>query len=177
MAIRSERHTEPVFNLSAAHGHREVGHERVLGLAGTVGDDETPARPTAEMDGGDSLGHGADLVEFDQRRIAGLLLDRPGDEAGVGDQVVVADDLDLVAQRGRHALETVPVVLGVSVLDGDNGIFRDPGLEQCGHFPGALVALAAASQPVLAVFKEGTGRRIEGYGDVAARLVTGRAMS
>ena len=44
---------------------------------------------------------------------------------GVGDEEVVADDLDLVAELVGQELPAVPVVLGQAVLDGDDGVLVD----------------------------------------------------
>ena len=61
-------------------------------------DDRRPAGAASERDRLDRLGQRADLVELDEDGVGGVLLDRPRDPLGVGDEQVVADQLD-----GRRA--------------------------------------------------------------------------
>ena len=67
------------------------------------------------------LGHGADLVQLDQNRIGDALLDAALEDRRVGDEDVVAHELDLVAQRVRQPLPAVPVVFRHAVFDRDDG--------------------------------------------------------
>ncbi len=59
-----------------------------------------------------------------------------GQALGVGDEEVVADDLDLVAQRLGDRRVAVPVVLVERVLDRDDRVLVDPGGEQVDHLAG-----------------------------------------
>ena len=52
---------------------------------------------------------------------------------GVGDEEVVADDLDLAAQRLGERRVAGPVVLVERVLDRDDRVLVDPGGEQVDH--------------------------------------------
>ena len=51
------------FGLTSGDG--EIGDERVRGFAGAVGDHGRVAVVVAERDGGEGLGDGSDLVEFE----------------------------------------------------------------------------------------------------------------
>ena len=76
------------------------------------------------FDGRDRLAQGADLVQLDQHGVGRLFLDAALDALDVGDEEVVADQLDLVADLAVQELPAVPVVLGQAVLqDDDAGIF------------------------------------------------------
>ena len=78
------------------------------------------------MDRLDGFRDGADLVELDEHGVGGLFLDTAGDELCVGHVDIVADDLNLVPQRGRVRPETVPVVFRQTVFDGDDGVLAHP---------------------------------------------------
>lgn len=105
--------------------------------------DIVPAGITAELDRADRLGHRADLVELDQCRIAGLLLDTLCNEVGIGDEVVVPDDLNPVAESVGDGLVAVPIVLIMAVLDRDD---RDVAWQINGFFL-TLCGAAAAFVP------------------------------
>ena len=91
---------------------------------------------------------------------------------GVGDEQVVADDLDLVAELGGHGAPAVPVVLVQRVLDGDDRVRRDELGVVGGHLVGRL---RAALEGVAAVVVELGGRHVERERDVVAERVAGLA--
>ena len=82
----------------------------------------------AELDGFEGLGDGADLVDLDQDGVGDLLLDALLQALGVGDEEVVADELDCVADVFGEELPAVPVVFGEAVFDGDDGVLLRPSL-------------------------------------------------
>ena len=55
------------------------------------------ASAVGHLHGLQGLGQGADLVDLDQQGVGGAHRDALGQALGVGDEEVVADDLDLVA--------------------------------------------------------------------------------
>ncbi len=74
-----------------------------LGLAGAVGHDGGVAGPVGHLDGVQGLGQGADLVDLDEDGVAHLLLNAGLEPLGVGDEQVVAHQLDAVADGlGEH---------------------------------------------------------------------------
>ena len=87
-----------------------MGHDG--GVAGAVG----------HLDGVQGLSQGADLVDLDQDGVANLLLNAGGQPLHVGDEQVVAHQLDAVADGlGQHG-PALPVGLGHAVLQGDDGV-------------------------------------------------------
>jgi hypothetical protein len=107
----------PGFQLPAAGADGEVGDEGVGGLTGPVRHQlGVPAAP-ARRDRLQRLGDGADLVDLDQRRVPDAAGDGVGDDGRIGDEDVVADELDPVAQPGGERGPAVPVVLAQAVLD------------------------------------------------------------
>ena len=85
------------FDLAGAGAYGEVGDEGVFGFAGAVADDRGVAVATSQLDGVEGLGDGADLVDFDEDGVGDFLLDSLLEALGVGDEEVVADELDEVA--------------------------------------------------------------------------------
>ena len=123
-----------------------------------------------EFDGFEGFGDGADLVDLDEDGVGDLLLDALLEALGVGDEEVVADELDLVADVFGEVLPAVPVVFGEAVFDGDDGVLVDPVLPEGGHLFGGEFALVGLLEDVLAglLVVELAGGGVEGDGDVFA---------
>src|SRR5258708_10421218 len=119
------------------------------------------------------FGEGANLIEFNQNRVGGLLLDTTLEAGGIGYKKVIADQLNAVAQALAEQLPTVPVVFAEAVLDGDNGIFRDPLFVQINHFTGAK-RTSLTCQIILAVLIEFRGGGIHTQENIHAWLITCR---
>ena len=71
---------------------------------------------------------GANLVQLDEDGVAGPQLDALGQTLGVGDEQVVAHQLDLAAQLAGHLLPALPVLFVQAVLDGEDGVFLHQSL-------------------------------------------------
>ena len=121
------------FDLAGAGAYGEVGDEGVFGFAGAVADDGGVAEAAAELDGIEGLGDGADLVDLDEDRVGDFFLDSVAQAEGVGDEEVVADELDFVAKDFGEMLPAGPVVFGEAVFDADDGVLVDPVLPEGGH--------------------------------------------
>jgi hypothetical protein len=160
LAMRSVRDAEPVLIWPAP--------------VPTVADDAGVAEAATEFDGFEGLGDGADLVDLDEDGVAALLLDAHLEALGVGDEEVVADELNVAEDLG-HVLPAVPVVFGEAVFDGDDGVLIDPGLPVGDHLFGGEFALVRLLEDVLAglLVVELAGGGVEGDGDVFAGGVAG----
>ena len=110
----------------------EVGDRRVLRLAGAVGHHDRVAARLREPDRLDRLRQRPDLVHLDEDGVGDAALDPLTEALGVRDEEIVADELDAVAELGRQLLPGVPVVLGATVLDRDDGIRVDDALPEGG---------------------------------------------
>src|ERR1035437_6528839 len=93
------------LDLPTAHGYDEVRDESILGFTRAVRNNETPTRFAAQMDGVNGFADRANLVEFNQGRIAGSLSDTARDELGIRDQQIVTNNLDTLAHALRHGGE------------------------------------------------------------------------
>ena len=71
------------------------------------------------------LGERADLVQLDEDGVGGVLLDALGEALRIGDEQVVANEVDLAAELFGDGLPAFPIVFGHAVLDGDNRIARN----------------------------------------------------
>ena len=136
--------------------------------------DGAPAGAVASLDRFNRLGQRADLVELDQQGIGGFLADGPAHALRVGDQQVIADNLQAVAQQFDHQLPAFPVILSQAVFDGDDRVLVDPVLPEFDHLLAGQLFAFLAQHVHLAVFVvELGGRRVERDSNLLARLVAG----
>ena len=119
------------LDLPAVRRHREVGDRRVLGLAAAVRHDRGVAGRQRQFDGVEGLAQRADLVDLHEDRVGDAAVDAPPEPVDIGDEHVVAHELDATAERGRERGPAVPVLLAHAVLDGDDRVpvheVREPG--------------------------------------------------
>jgi hypothetical protein len=120
------------------------------------------------LDGLEGLGEGADLVDLDEDRVGDAVGDAAGEALGVGDEEVVADELDAVADGLGEGRPAVPVVLAHPVLDRDDRVPEAQVREVVGHAGGRQGA-ALAGEDVLAAAEELGGGGVEGQRHVGAR--------
>ena len=123
----------------------------------------------SHIDGGERLGQRADLVDLDQDRIADALLDTALQAFDIGDEKVVADELNFRAEGLCREFPARPVVFGQTVLDRNDGV----GGDKLGEILDLLLdraRLAFASIDVGAILEEFAGGGIERDGDVLAGL-------
>ena len=97
----------------------------VLGFTGSVGDHDSESVVLAEKCTFNWLGDAADLVHIEEEGVAGLFVDCLLDSGGVGDEEVIADDLDLFSDFGSEFSVGFPVILIEGVFDGNNWVFGD----------------------------------------------------
>src|SRR4029077_13340909 len=81
------------LDLANAGGDSKIGDEGVFTLAGTMRHDSRVAVATAEVDGFQRLGQGANLVDLDENGIGHALFDAALQALHVGYEEVVADEL------------------------------------------------------------------------------------
>ena len=120
------------------------------------------------------LGERADLVHLHQDRVGHPFRDAAGQDLGVGDEDVVAHQLDLPSQPVGEELPALPVVLAAAVLDGDDGVLGHQALVPV-HEPLGVVGLPLPLEDVLArpgVEDLGEGA-VERQADLLARLEAG----
>ena len=86
------------FDLAGSGAYGQVGDEGVFGFARAVADDAGVAEATGQFDSFEGLADCADLVDFNQDGVGDLLFDSLLEALGVGDEEVIADELDLVAE-------------------------------------------------------------------------------
>ena len=129
----------------------------------------------SHLDGFQSLRYGADLVQLDEDGVAGTQLDALGQTLGVGDEQVVAHQLDLAAQLAGHLLPAFPVLFVQTVLDGDDGVLLHQLLPVCDELTGGelgaglgqlVEALALGALPL-------GGGSVHGQHEVPAGKITG----
>ncbi len=171
-AMRSERDIDPVLICVAARADRDIGNRRVLGLARAMRDDRGVARLLGHLDRRQRLGERADLVRLDQDRVRDAAGDALGQDARIGHEQVITDQLDPAAQRRRQQRPAVPVTLAHAVLDRDDRIAADQVGQVLRELRRAEAALLRGQLVTPIAVKLGA-RHVEPEADVAPDPVTG----
>src|SRR5579872_4905191 len=86
------------LDLSAIGADRQIGDGCVLGFARAVRHDLGVIGATRQRHGFERLAKRTNLVDLDQDGVADVLLDAVGQALWVGDEEIVADQLDLLAK-------------------------------------------------------------------------------
>ncbi len=167
------------LDLASVQSDDEVGDRGVRGLAGTVRDDSGPAGVLGHLDGFDRLGEGADLVELDEDGVRDAELNALLDDLGVGDEEIVADELDLVAEFLVELFPAFPVAFRHTIFKRDEREFvgdLDPVLDELVRGVGlAGFGLMVDDLAIFALFALGPfrGRSVHSEHEVFARFITG----
>src|SRR3546814_12210693 len=114
---------------------------------------------------------GADLVDLDQDRVGDVARDALAENAWVGDEQIIANDLHRVAECTGELCPTVPVVFGHAVFDADDRVLPRP----VGKILGELFrtqTFAFTEQIVFAVFVELRSRGTQAHHAFPARAGT-----
>src|SRR5690606_15121251 len=98
------------LDLGRGGGNGDVGDGGVFGFAGTMRNDGRIVGVVGHGDGFQGFGQSADLVDLDQDRVGGSGLDALLEDARIGHEQVVADQLHLVADALGEQLPASPVV-------------------------------------------------------------------
>src|SRR5690606_36592610 len=159
------------LDLAAVGGHRQVGDRHVLGLARAVAHHAAVAVGLGQRDGVQGLGERPDLVDLHQQGVADTLGDAALQPLGVGDEQVVADQLDPEAESVGDRLPAGPVLLVERVLDGDQRLGVNELVVVVDRLVRGLGAALEGIAATLGVLEELAGSHVEGERDVAPRGV------
>ena len=96
------------LDLAGAQCNRQVGNGRIFGLAAAVARNRRVAVPLGQLDRFDRLGQCADLVDLDQNAVGDLFVDAALEPLRVGNEEVVADQLNLLAELFSQHLPSLP---------------------------------------------------------------------
>ncbi len=162
------------FDLTRTRGDGQIRDEGVLGLARAMRHHGRVAGVGGHAHRFQRFGQGSDLVHLDQNRIGDAFVDAHLQAFRVGDEQIVSHQLDLLAQGIGHRLPSVPIVLGHTVFNRDDGILLHPVGPELDHLLAGALALVRFLEDVLllAGVVELTGRGIERNADLIAGLVT-----
>jgi hypothetical protein len=121
---------------------------------------------TRQLDRIERFGEGADLVELDQDRVRDVLVDPALQPLDIGDEDVIANKLEPLAEPIGQESPALPLVLGEAVLERHERIAVGEILVHLDHRLGVELQ-PLAWQAVDAVREEPGGRRVESEDDVA----------
>mmetsp|Transcript_20867 Transcript_20867/g.31465 ORF Transcript_20867/g.31465 Transcript_20867/m.31465 type:complete len:237 (+) Transcript_20867:218-928(+) len=130
----------PGLQMAGAQADRQVRDEGVLGLARAVRDENAPAIRHAELPRCDGLSDGADLIDLQEHRVGGLLVQAHLHPLHVGAVEVVAHNLHTLAHRLRELGMALKVFLCEGVLEEGDGVLLAEALVGLNHLlAGTLV--------------------------------------
>ena len=120
LAVRSPRARLDLAGVGRDH---QIGDGAVLCLARTVTDHCRVPGAVSQLDGVERLGERADLVELDEHAVRDPALDAHLDAVDVGDEQVVADELNAVAHHLGDRRPAFPIFLRHPIFNGYYRIF------------------------------------------------------
>src|SRR5271156_372928 len=140
-----------------------------------MGDDGGVIGFAGHFYGFDSFADRAGLIELDEDRVADAFGDAAGENLGVGDENIVAYQLDFFAEVAGDDFPAVPIVFGEAVFDGDDGIFGGPGFPEFHHLCRGAGGFIRFFEDVFfgGAVVEFAGGGIERDGDLFAGFVAG----
>src|SRR5437868_1126361 len=127
---------------------------------------------TCKIDCIQRLADRTDLVDLDEDGIRDALVDAFLQALGIGDEQVVANQLNFVTSELGKFLPTFPVIFGEAVLDGNDRIVIRPLRPEARHIFRGFSRLVGLFEDVLAVLIELARGRVESNGNIIAWLVT-----
>ena len=86
-----------------------------------MADHPTVAVGLGKAHGVEGLGQSADLIDLDEDRVGHALVDRATEEILVGDEKIITNELHPIAESFRDQAPALPVVLGETVFDRQDG--------------------------------------------------------
>src|SRR5271168_3950544 len=87
------------LDLPRSGSHGKIGDKSVLGLPRAVRNDGVVSRFAGHLDRVDRFRYRPDLIQLDQNGVADSFLNAAGESLGVGDEQVVADELNSLFRR------------------------------------------------------------------------------
>jgi len=139
------------FDLTGVGGHRNVADGGVFGFARAMADHGGVTVFLGQFDGVHGLGQRPDLVDLDQDRVGDALVDPSAKEFDIGDEEIVADELDAVAQFVGQEFPVPPIAFGAAVFDADDRVFLAEGHVEIDQLRPGEFASTALFENVIAV--------------------------
>ena len=156
--------------MAGTERHGQVGDETVHRLTAAVRHHRAPVGAVGQVHRRHGLGQGADLVELDQHRVGGVLVDAALNAFHVGDEQVVPHQFEFPAQFAVEQFPARPVVFRQTVFQHQERIFGGPiGVHR--HHLGGIHLAAFGAQVVKAVLIEAAGGGVEGDHHIVAGAV------
>src|ERR1035437_7181721 len=100
------------LDLAHAGRHGKVGNAGVIGLARTMRDDRAIPVLTSNLNAFERFRHRADLIQLDQNGVGDAVFDALTKDCGIGDKIVVADQLYPASKGFGQLLPAGAIVFG-----------------------------------------------------------------
>jgi len=112
------------LDLASAETANKIADKVILSFSTAVGDHNTPASSLGHVRGFDGLSDGTDLVDLKEEGVAELLVNSGLYALRVGDEKIVANNLDALVETLGHLDVGAEVVLVEGIFNGNDGVVR-----------------------------------------------------
>jgi len=85
-----------------------------------VGHHYTPVTISAHLVSLDGFSDGSNLIDFEEKSVAGLFVNTGFDSLDVGHQKIIPNYLVIFAQRGGEVGVSFPIILVIGIFNGDD---------------------------------------------------------
>ena len=161
------------LDLTCAGANRKVRDESILGFPGTMRNDRAIVGFLCHRHRLQRFGHCADLIQLNEDCVGDPVVDALSENLWIGNEVVVADQLQPVAERIGQLLPAFTVFFTHAVFKRHDGVLLRPLGVKPDHLGGRLARTIRFLEHVVAGIVKLAGGRVERNGDVLARLVAG----
>ena len=122
------------LDLSSVQSDGNVCDGGICGFTRAVGNDSGIACALCHLYCFEGFGQGTDLVQLDQNGIRYAHVNALGKAFGIGDEEIIADELDFAAETVGQFLPAFPVLFSESVFNGDDRVLVDQVFIKVDHF-------------------------------------------
>ncbi len=136
-----------------------------------MGHNNAKARPFRHLNRFERFRHCADLIKFDKDRVRNSFVNPPLEALWVCHEKIIPYKLNLVTKPLRENLPAIPVILGETILDSNNGEISYQPLIKSDHLLRGLFRLILRLHHVFPVHIELACRGIHGQIDILSRLI------
>ncbi len=170
--MRSLREADPVLIWPVHSATAKIGDRRVFGFTAAMAGNAAVAIAMGQLNRLNRFGQRSDLVDLDQDAVGDAFVDAALQSCRVGDEQVVADQLNLVATFVGQHFPAVPVVFAAAVFDRADRILVSPVGQEVDHRAGIEFFAVDLVDAFGFVVEFGRGD-IQGDLNLFARLVAG----
>jgi len=115
------------------------------------------------------LGNGSDLIQFNQHTIGYVIFNAFGNNCRIGNENIIANNLNFIAQFGIHFFPSAPVIFCQAIFNRANRIF---GKHTFVIFNHSVAVNFLSFKQILSIFKETAGSSINSQVNIFTGNIT-----